>query len=295
MPKNAKESAIAAASEVLRPLAELFIELGVTSPEVEALVRSIFVQVAYDTLKRKAEAGGKSGRISYGRVGLLAGVHRNEVASQLQKQEQASVEEDEKQFGANRVLHAWHHDRRFSEKGSGARVLPLTGKNSFEELVRIYWPGVVYKVVLQELLEANVARLVRGGKVRATAASMGAKRLDSRRMAELGKRGRDMLNTMIHNVMNPTQTRMADTVLSKSVSPRALALLRKVINENAELFLDAVEAEVTSARLRPREDEPKARAGVTVFYFEDVPIQRTEEEKQAQKKPPPAAGKSLDK
>src|ERR1700733_15206973 len=60
----------------VEPLVELFLELGVTSPEAESLLRSLFVHKARQWLTESSADGARPSDV---RVSLVTGVHRNFV------------------------------------------------------------------------------------------------------------------------------------------------------------------------------------------------------------------------
>ena len=66
-----------ALSAALEPLIDVCLAIGVTSPEIESLLRVAFVQRAFAKLPRHATTGRGP---SDSRVSLAAGVHRSEVS-----------------------------------------------------------------------------------------------------------------------------------------------------------------------------------------------------------------------
>src|SRR5262245_58042312 len=101
--KNAPKAAVArAAMAAFEPLADLFVELGVSSPEAESLLRSVLV---HGVLRRELEAGK---RANHSRIALLTGVHRNEVKRILSAPPRIDPERETSRHRANRILAAWH-------------------------------------------------------------------------------------------------------------------------------------------------------------------------------------------
>ncbi|MGH8142175.1 MAG: hypothetical protein ACREU2_06635, partial [Steroidobacteraceae bacterium] len=88
----------------IEPLVELFLELGVTSPEAESLLRSLFVHKSRVWLSR--QSGGEDP--SDVRVALVTGVHRNFVSRLLAEPPKISATRARKGHRAARLLRAWY-------------------------------------------------------------------------------------------------------------------------------------------------------------------------------------------
>ena len=66
-----------ALSAAFDPLIDVCLELGITSPELESLLRSAFVQRAFEKLPPHSRTGRPP---STNKVSVAAGLHRNEVS-----------------------------------------------------------------------------------------------------------------------------------------------------------------------------------------------------------------------
>jgi hypothetical protein len=82
MGRSGKAALARAAMSAVEPLVELFLELGITSPEAESLLRSVFVHKARHWLAKSAGAPGSPSDV---RVSLVTGVHRNFVRKILEE------------------------------------------------------------------------------------------------------------------------------------------------------------------------------------------------------------------
>jgi hypothetical protein len=266
-----KEAISAAFAKAFGPWSEIMLELAVTSPESESLLRSVNTHSGKKLAMRQNAAEGKDvDDVSFGRIALLTGIHRNEVAAKLKDKPQIDPTREQRSYGANRVLKGWHTDVRYMSGRGMPRVLPLAGEASFEELVQQYAPNVGSNVVLDELVRVRAAERLPDGTVRARSDSVASPGLDADGLDEMGTRLRDHAMTLTHNLRQPNQAHLSDTVLSLEVSPRALPLLQRVVRERAKIFLQQIESEFNDTRLRRAKGEERVRVGLTLFTFEEM-------------------------
>lgn len=267
-----KEAAADAMAQALQPLVELLIELAVTSPEAESLLRYVYAHVGHDILAKQIEqARGTASEPSYARIALLTGLHRNEVAEKLKKKPRIDPAREQRAYGANRVLSAWHRDARYIAAPETPRVLPMSGKGSFEELVQTYAPNIGAAVVLDELVRVRAVDRLPTGEVRARSSSMAVPGLDADGLEAMGVRGCDYLRTLTHNVRHPGQAMLDERVLSLEISPRAVPLLSRTINNRVRTALQQIESELNDPRFRRSKDDgdERVRVGVGAYFFQE--------------------------
>ena len=104
----------------VEPLVELFLELGITSPEAESLLRSIFVHKAREWLAKSNAAEQYPSDVH---VALVTGVHRNFVRTLLAEPPRIAVAREQKGHRASRLLEAWHSDARYLDSSGKPRDL----------------------------------------------------------------------------------------------------------------------------------------------------------------------------
>ena len=127
----------------VEPLVELFLELGITSPEAESLLRSVFVHKARDWLAKSAATPADPSDV---RVSLVTGVHRNFVRKILAEPPGISAAREQKGHPAGRVLEAWHSDPKYLDSSGKPRDLSEREQEpSFHSLVLEHLPGGVYR------------------------------------------------------------------------------------------------------------------------------------------------------
>src|ERR1700691_1687927 len=121
-----------AAMAAAEPLVELLLELGVTSPEAESLLRGVFVHKTREWLARQSEGTTEP---SDARVSLVTGVHRNFVRRILAEPPKIADGREQKSNRANRLLQAWYSDPIYLDTSGKPRDLPEKGgRPSFQSL-----------------------------------------------------------------------------------------------------------------------------------------------------------------
>src|ERR1700678_1303182 len=106
-------------SEAFEPLIDVCLVLGITSPELEALLRAAFVKRAFVKLPRHP----RTQRVpSDSRVSLATGVHRTEVgkirAARGAAGVKSTMERKQRLYSRSaRILHGWTTDPRFLTSG----------------------------------------------------------------------------------------------------------------------------------------------------------------------------------
>src|ERR1700730_559958 len=141
MKSSQEHTAVARAlSSALEPLIDVCLTIGITSPEIESLLRATFVQRAFAKLPRHSRTGRGP---SDSKVSLAAGVHRSEVskirAAGGAQGGQGAMEKQQRLYSKSaRVLWGGTTDRLFMTSGGLPLALPMDRNKqhrSFEDLV----------------------------------------------------------------------------------------------------------------------------------------------------------------
>jgi hypothetical protein len=280
--RNARKAAVArAAMAAFAPLGNLFVELGVSCPEAESLLRSVLVHGAY---QRERKAGEKS--VSLSRIALLTGVHRNEVKRILGAPPGIDPSREVRRHRGNRILSAWFSDPDYTSPDGEPKELDLQSERkrsvSFWSLVEKYAPGVWPRLILDELTRVGAVEEIGEDRLKVKMQSYGVTGFEIEAIEDLGNRAKDLLETLIHNLQNPETARLCETVLTLDADPKWLPVLRSTIKRRAQTLLTGLDPELNSPRTsRKMRSDPSVRIGVTVFSFEAT---ATEDSKYAGKK-----------
>ena len=270
--RSTKASMARAAMAAVEPLVELFLELGITSPEAESLLRSLYVHKARDWLV--AQNGGVSP--SDARVALVTGVHRNFVHQILSEPPAIAIARQRKGHRADKLLEAWHKQPSYLDNAGKPRDLPEKGPApSFEALVSAHVPGAATGVVLAELDRAGVVQLLSDRRVRVRSRSMRLAGVNIGSLADLGNRAKELLETLRHNLRQPQDRLFAESLPPIELDANRLPVVREVINRRASAFLQSLEQELASERTRPIRDRRRKTARLSLTVLETKHFNRS--------------------
>ena len=164
MPKRSPKRVSRAAVTALKPVVELFLKLGITSPEAEALLRTVYVHAARKQVSRSLEPGQKTSDV---RIALVTGVHRNFVRKILAEPPAISASRHWRGSSVARLVSAWRVDPKYIDQfGRPLDIAERDQEPSFRSLVRQYLPGVTPAVALSELRRANQVQLIADHRLR---------------------------------------------------------------------------------------------------------------------------------
>src|SRR5271166_3339439 len=193
-----------ALSAALEPLVDVCLQIGITSRQVESLLRVAFVQRAFVKLPRHPRTGRGP---SESRVSLAVGVHRNEVskirAAGGTASAKGTMQEKERLYSKSaRVLAGWTTDPRFMTSGGHPLDLPMERdrqRRSFEDLVDKYAPGNHPGSVLKELRRRGTVDLLKDGIVRFKSTTTRSSGLTKSNVAVAARRIKRLGDTLVQN------------------------------------------------------------------------------------------------
>jgi hypothetical protein len=262
-----------ALSAALEPLIDVCLAIGVTSPEIESLLRATFVQRAFAKLPRHATTGRGP---SDSRVSLAAGVHRSEVskirAAGGTTSAKGTMKTKERLYSKSaRILAGWTSDPRFTTSGGQPLDLPKERNKqhrSFEDLVDKYAPGNHPGSVLKELKRRGNVELIDPDIIRFKSLSTRTSGATEANVAQAAKRLKRLGETLFQNILETHQARVYLETKSILLSAKELALIRPVLERRAKTFLEALENEFRARSATSLHDNAK-KIGVSVFSWDD--------------------------
>src|SRR6202166_4643324 len=196
-----------ALSAALEPLIDVCLTLGITSPEIESLLRATFVQRAFVKLPRHSRTGRGP---SDSKVSLAAGVHRSEVskirAAGGAAGAKGTMEEKQRLYSKSaRVLLGWTTDPRFMTSGGLPLDLPMERnkqRRGFEDLVDKYAPGNHPGSVLKELRRRGNVALLGDDIVRFKTLTTRTGGATEANVAQAAKRMKRLGETLFQNILD---------------------------------------------------------------------------------------------
>lgn len=271
----------AAVLQLLRPLVRLLLRHGVPFASFEALAKRAYVQVAQQAF---ALPGKKP---SASRASILTGLTRKEVQRLLAEELQATGDAEGTEAPASRhnravrVLGAWARDPDFLGPGGSPRPLHLDGPDAtqaapgtpgFAELVRRHSGDMPARAVLDELLRVGAVQRRPDGGVEPAARGYVPQQSTVDKLHMLGTDAADLIATIDHNLEHgATDPRYQRKVMYRRLDPAHLPAFRALSGTQAQALLEALDRWLALHDTpTPPDGAPAARAGLGIYYFEDI-------------------------
>ena len=262
-----------ALSAALEPLIDVCLKMGVTSPEIESLLRVTFVQRAIQKLPRHDRTGRGPSDV---RVSLAAGVHRTEVgrirAAGGAASAKTKMEQKERLYSRSaRVLRGWSTDPKFMTSGGHPLDLPMERnreRRSFEDLVAKYAAGNFPASVLKELRRRGNVAVQDDGIVRFKSATPRASGVTKANVARAATRMKRLGEALFQNITESEQSLLYAETKPLQLTAEQLALFRAVLERRTKTFIDALESEFRARSTTGVKDEAK-RMGVSVYSWKE--------------------------
>lgn len=268
---SGKAAVAQAAMAAVEPLVELLLELRVTSPEAESLLRGVFVHKTREWLARQSVSTSEPSDV---RISLVTGVHRNFVRRILAEPPKIADAREQKSNRANRLLQAWYSDPVYLDTSGKPRDLPEKGNRpSFQSLSTTYVPGAAPGAVLDQLRRAGSVQTLSEHRVRVRGRTFRVHGFNLSGIAEVGSRARELLETLKHNVQQPDSRRFCDSMRVIEIERGRIPAVRDIISRRATTFLAGMEHELAVEANRSRRAKQKGRikVGLTVYQTERWP------------------------
>lgn len=264
---SVREATMIALTRVIDPLLNLMMDAGVTVQELNSLIRDRAVRNAAE------RAANEGMRESKAQLAIVTGLPRSEVAKILRSRNQYPVGR-RGQNPARRVLAAWYDNPQFLNSTGEPAILPIFGKSrSFERLVALNSGGIPVRAMLDELTKIGAVERLPGQHVKARSKIPILTGLNSIAIAALGERGKDLLETLTHNIRPTPQPLFEATAVVSDADENFASMIRREIIEQGTSFIDGIHSLLARSRtnrsIQKADVSAGCRLGVTVYYFQD--------------------------
>jgi hypothetical protein len=216
------EAVSAAVEDVLAPLAQLAMEMQIAASEFTRLIEEAFIRA----VEQEAASAGRPPP-GPSAVAARSGLTRQRV-SQLRSSragEKSVVSERKPQ--TLRILSAWKTDPKFSDSSGSPEILSLRGPLSFSALVKRHGSGLRARSILKELERIKAVRFTKDRRVEMIQRAEVDAARKAQAIRDLGEFGREFLETLAHNVLNPEAPRYHRRVVGAHVkNPEVPRLVR---------------------------------------------------------------------
>ena len=164
-------------------------------------------------------------------------------------------------------------DPKFSDRFGVAKVLPVRGPVSFNALVKRHGSGLRARSILKELERIKAVRFTKARHVEMIQRAD----LDDARKAQairdLGEFGREFLETLTHNVLNPETPRYHRRVVGRHVKEQEVPRLIRDAASQAGVWALALQDAITdnSVTVKPGPSAQKSTRLSGHFFISEQP------------------------
>jgi hypothetical protein len=263
-----RQAAAVALAAALEPFVDLCLKLGITSPEMERVLRAAFVRRAEELLSTSTRGKRPA---SDTRVGLMIGVHRNFVRQIRTTKPRVQLEKVQHRHRGSALVQAWATDWQFLTATGLPRDLPIRappGEPSFEMLVRRHMPGVSTGTAIAELRRSAVVRMLPDEQIRLRSRTARPPGVTSASIAVVSDRMRELSSTLLHNLTTADDQRFCENLNEVRIDVQRLAVVRQMIAKRARTFLDALAAELANEALTPESKGQAVEIGLVICGYE---------------------------
>lgn len=242
-------------------------DAGITVQQFNYLVRDRSVRAASKRVLKE------TGRNSKSRVSIITGLPRSEVTKIISQDDYVRTKPG--QPAARRVLAAWFESPSFLAPNGEPATLSIFGKRlSFEKLVSKHGGGIPVRAMLDELTQLDALERVGDDHVRAKLRTPVSVGLTPAAVGAIGQHCSDLIHTLMKNVRRNQPPLFEATSLVLDADLDLMPIIRREISRQGASFISGTNSllKTTQKHLKVGRSNAalKCRAGVTVYYFEDI-------------------------
>lgn len=252
---------------LLRPLVRLLLRHAVPFAAFQEIAKRAYVEVA---LQDFAIPGKKP---SAARASILTGLTRKDVQRLLSQPDADAADTGERYNRAARVLGGWLRDANFHDESGKPRPLSTDGATDFPQLARLYSGDMPARAVLDELLRVGAVRRLDDGRIEPVARGYLPTTSSIDKLQILGADVSDLIETIDHNLQEgAADPRFQRKVMYQRIRVAELPAFRQLGTARAQALLEQLDqwlAEHDVDSPGEHTDEPHARVGMGIYYFEE--------------------------
>ncbi len=267
---------LGALERLLRPLVRLLIHFHVSYPNLCALLKSVYIEVAEQDFQIDRR------RQSDSRITLLTGIHRKDVKRLRQGPAPASPAPKTATLGAL-LVSRWIGLKEYLDEEGRPRGLPRTAREgatpSFEGLVASVSKDIRARVVLDEWLRLGVARVDETDRVWLNTEAFVPEHGFDEKAFFLGRNLHDHIAACTHNLCGGDPPMMERSVFYDRLSERGIRELEHYAKQLGMQALQALNRKaIVLQRAGAADADTKAgRINFGIYFYHDFDAQQTTE------------------
>ncbi|WP_282061734.1 DUF6502 family protein [Roseobacter litoralis] len=251
---------------LMRPLVRTLISRGVTAPAFYKLLKSVYVDVAYEEFRLGGAAPTDS------RVSLLTGVHRRDVRTILSSDDDAWKTARGKSATFATVLSQWMTRPEYQDDTGQPISLPKTSENSpnFEALVREINTDIRPRTILDELTRQDLVHESADGLLRISEGAFTGPRSDHDKLVFFAANVGDHLAAASQNLLSDDAPFLERAVFYNRLSPASVDQIEEHAGQLAQNMLETLNAQSSVLQQTDQDGTgAKERYRLGVYFYRE--------------------------
>jgi hypothetical protein len=249
-----------ALTSILKPLISWAIRVGYTYPTLCNLLKEIYVEVEKSSLSENEKP-------NISKISLSTGLHRKDVKSLLEQNKTHYNRKKRIPLKAQ-LFSAWLANDFSTDIDGEPIALPKTGHLSFETLVKTLSIDVAAGTVLKQALDQEYIFEMQDGSVCLNLESLANDNTDSEQLYYFKENISDHLSAAVHNISSDQDKFLERAVFFNDISRAEISNFQSEISELSNNLLFKVNKSFRDME-NPKEDEPKYRVRLGLYYFHE--------------------------
>jgi hypothetical protein len=258
---------VSALSDVLDVVIDVCLEAGVTSPELESMLRARFVHRALEKAPRNPRTGARPTDVS---LALTVGLHRVEVKRIREGGTPAKVKNREQLYWkGGKVLRGWMENPRFLTSSGHPMDLPIEAHPrtpSFYELVAKYLPFDHPPNVIKYLSRRGFVTVLPDEIIRFRSLTPTRGGVTPGNIAESTARMRRLGMTLLDNLRSPHPSGLYAETKPVNVAAEHRRAVENLLATRSGAFLSQLENEIRDLYNTAKKSNT-VRIGISVFSW----------------------------
>ena len=251
---------------LMRPLVRTLISRGVTAPAFYKLLKSLYVEVAYEEFRLDGTAPTDS------RVSLLTGVHRRDVRAILSDDDDAWKAARKKSATFATVIGQWMTRPEYQDEAGRPMSLPKTSDDgaSFEALVRDINTDIRPRTVLDELMRQDLVHEGDAGLLTLSEAAFTGPASDDDKLVFFAANIGDHLAAASQNLLAQDAPFLERAVFYNQLSPGSVDQIEDQAGHLAQHMLETLNAQSSALHQTDHSATgPKERYRLGVYFYRE--------------------------
>lgn len=238
----------AALTEALEPIIDVCLTTGITSPELEKILRAAFVARAFEKLPKHPKSGRPP---TANKVAFATGLNWSDISKVRKSPKTGAAKKlletrEQSPSKAARVIEGWLKDPAYLTSGGHPSDLPIKrlGKHKgFKDLIAKYAPSTPFGTLLKELTRRGHVQVLDGEIVRFKRATARRGGMTATAIADASQKVKRLADNLYQGLIDQNVENLYEESPPLKMTEQQAALMRPRLERLIKSFLNSVENE----------------------------------------------------